>query len=377
MEHSHSHCKTFEHQASIDLNEQLRAIEVKHESFHHQHDAQKELEALATFRNSLAFSRCVSFLLDMCEAVRGHTITTLDHGARVQHLLDTFAAIEVVVDTVEPVATVTRFGNPAFKTLMSQLQTQRARLLYILIGSEDQLHDELLNYLLSSLGDAVRVDYGTGHELNFLAFLSGCLHLRLIEHADLPAVGLIVLSRYFRLVRMLQTKYHLEPAGSRGCWGLDDYQFLPFLVGASQLSGHPRLRPKSVLDRDVRETFAADYMYLAAIVHVHHLKVASFAEHSPMLNDITTVKDWGGVYRGLLSMYNREVLGKHTVVQHFVFSTLMAATAEEASVIDALNARIPVTAADVRMGPIIAPEEKVICCSDALRLPSALAGKGN
>ncbi len=108
---------------------------------------------------------------------------------------------------------------------------------------------------------------------------------------------------------------------------------------------------------------------------VHDLKVASFAEHSPMLNDITSVKDWASVYRGLLSMYNREVLGKHTIVQHFVFSSLLPATAVPEGELDALLARLPITAADRRMGPVIAPEEKVVCCSDAMRFPSALAGK--
>lgn len=151
-------------------------------------------------------------------------------------------------------------------------------------------------------------------------------------------------------------------------------QFLPFLVGAAQLSGHPFLRPKSVLDPDLRASLAPDFMYMQAVEHVHTLKATSFAEHSPMLYDITAVKDWSSCYRGLLSMYNREVLGKHAIVQHFCFSPLLPADAADEEELSRCLSLVPVSAADKRLGPIAAePERFVPCCSDALKFPSSLA----
>ena len=75
---------------------------------------------------------------------------------------------------------------------------------------------ELAPYLAGSFGDGTRMDYGSGHELSFAAWLCCLDLLGLVKKEDYCVVVLVVFVRYLELVRKLQKTYNLEPAGSHG-----------------------------------------------------------------------------------------------------------------------------------------------------------------
>ncbi len=74
---------------------------------------------------------------------------------------------------------------------------------------------------------------------------------------------------YVLLVRKLGRAYFLEPAGEHGVWGLDDFHFLPFLFGASQLRNNPNLLPSGILNEATLLDQKDHFFYFSMI---HHLK---------------------------------------------------------------------------------------------------------
>lgn len=55
-------------------------------------------------------------------------------------------------------------------------------------------------------------------------------------------------------------------------WGLDDYQFLPFFWGSSQLVGHAAVRPPSIHHDDALALYGDDYLYLSAVRFVKDVR---------------------------------------------------------------------------------------------------------
>lgn len=141
------------------------------------------------------------------------------------------------------------------------------------------------------------------------------------------------------LIRKLISTYNLEPAGTHGVWGLDDHSFAPYIFGSAQLTrpihddepmpleGSVRGAPKpgDITKEMVVEDERQTNMYFSAIGFINDIKKGPFWEHSPMLFDISGVKDgWGKINKGMIKMYNAEVLSKFPVVQHFPFGLLFS-----------------------------------------------------
>jgi len=220
-------------------------------------------------------------------------------------------------------------------------------------------------YFLTSFGSFTRLDYGTGHEASFALFLLCLTLVRFFQPQDHEERNLVmvVFLQYLRLCWKLQDVYKLEPAGSHGVWGLDDYCFLPYIFGSGQLRGSSYIAADliycsssswgfSVEDQDTTPVSAIlqsplppSNLYFMAITRIREVKYGPFHEHSSQLHSIAMgVPNWGKVNSGLFKMYEvclflavwpptsekknlpwtqAEVLGKRVVVQHIPLGGLL------------------------------------------------------
>lgn len=239
-----------------------------------------------------------------------------------------------------------RFGNTAFRDWGARLESRVDALHEALLPESLRAFvPELRAYLLGGFGSFARLDYGTGHEMSFVAWLAMLYRLGFFGER-VEDLALEVFPAYLRVVWHVQDRYALEPAGSHGAWGLDDYHFVPYIIGAAQLSGPnvalapadaiapalypflarpaaragPRISPEETLTHAPRVDAPVPNLYLSALARVNSLKRGAFTEHSPILSDIArSVRGWLKVHTGMLRMYDAECLGKFPVVQHFWF----------------------------------------------------------
>ncbi|KAJ1843819.1 Serine/threonine-protein phosphatase 2A activator 2 [Coemansia sp. RSA 2708] len=280
---------------------------------------------LSRFLESSACTELLDFLNALNDSIIGvKTTDSIEDSAVVKKLLALLDNIRQANEDIKPLDTKSRFGNPAFRDFYDQCEKELPTWLADIVPAENI--EEVATYVQESFGNRRRIDYGTGHELNFMAFLL-CLHkLKVVQPDDFRALVIHVFYTYISIMRGLQLTYWLEPAGSQGVWGLDDYHFLPFLFGAGQLRTHKHLKPKSIHNAEILDEFSKDYMYLECVRFVNSIKTGSLRWHSPMLDDISAAKSWEKVNLGLFKMFRAEVIGKLPIMQHFMFGSLIQFT---------------------------------------------------
>lgn len=283
---------------------------------------QKDLEV---FKESDVKQLILGFIKGLNESVIG--VTNEDESESTEVIDEVSKILERISELVDkhPAADQqsSRFGKMEFQDFYDNLKDESTEWVKSIPGLPEEAVDEVATYLVEAWGNRTRIDYGSGHELNFISFLLCLKQLGLIQPESYKAVVLRLFLKYMDVIRRVQTMYWLEPAGSHGVWGLDDYHFLPFMFGSAQLLPHKYLRPNSIHDNDLLEMFENKYMYFQCIRFINSVKTASLRWHSPLIDDISGVKKWAKVNEGMIKMYNAEVLDKLPIIQHFMFGSLI------------------------------------------------------
>uniref|UniRef100_A0A673TFX5 Serine/threonine-protein phosphatase 2A activator n=1 Tax=Suricata suricatta TaxID=37032 RepID=A0A673TFX5_SURSU len=325
---------------------------------------------MGKWKRSQAYADYIGFILTLNEGVKGKKLTfEYKVSEAIEKLVALLNTLDRWIDETPPVDQPSRFGNKAYRTWYAKLDqippwreepwpfsaaawlpvwhpiAQPAHsLLPMDVAVEGCSHiwaeaenlvatvvpahlaaavPEVAVYLKESVGNSTRIDYGTGHEAAFAAFLCCLCKIGVLRVDDQIAIVFRVFNRYLEVMRKLQKTYRMEPAGSQGVWGLDDFQFLPFIWGSSQLIDHPYLEPRHFVDEKAVSENHKDYMFLECILFITEMKTGPFAEHSNQLWNISAVPSWSKVNQGLIRMYKAECLEKFPVIQHFKFGSLL------------------------------------------------------
>ncbi|KAL7071634.1 hypothetical protein ACQ4LE_009518 [Meloidogyne hapla] len=285
---------------------------------------------VSVWLKSEAHNKYMKFIRGLNNSVRGVSTDSTDIyiSENVKKIIEVLDLFQEWTEEYPPEDMGTqRFGNKAYRKWYARLTSDAEKvLLKVLPTNLEESKIELLPYLMDSFGNSTRIDYGSGHEASFLIFLFCLYQINfLVAPEDDCSVILRVFHRYLKLVKHLQCIYRMEPAGSRGVHAIDDFQFLPFLFGSSQLIDNKfRLIPDYYLRPEMVKQYQTDNLFFEAVQYINETKTGPFYEHSNQLYNISAVQTWERINEGMFKMYEGEVLKKFPVVQHFLFGKLFS-----------------------------------------------------
>ncbi|XP_041378741.1 serine/threonine-protein phosphatase 2A activator-like [Gigantopelta aegis] len=286
----------------------------------------KREEDMDRWLNSEAYASFVGWIKVLAQSVKGKKVSdSIPESPIIGRLTAMLDKLSKWVDEIPPLEQPQRFGNKAFRTWLDRVKPNSKQLIEeILPDNLKAAAIELQIYFIEGFGNYTRIDYGTGHEAKFMAFLCCLMKIGAVLVEDGPAIVLKVTTKYLDLMRKIQQTYRMEPAGSHGVWGLDDFQFIPFIWGSAQLMGQDEIKPGQIPDPPIAARYSNDYIFMSCVNYINQVKTGPFAEHSNVLWGISSLTEWSRVNSGLLKMYKGEVLDKFPVAQHFPFGSILS-----------------------------------------------------
>lgn len=300
----------------------------------------KTLKKILDFIKEVDFDDAEKYLPVTKDEKLFEMATCSDIITRLVAVQDLFKLLDKLIDETPAEANKNqRFGNPTYRVWQKKMQEQAAHYIYNnMVNPENEKFGdsylEIAEYFTASFGDETRIDYGTGHECSFICFLYCLEFVGFFTREERSIAVYHLFKSYMTICRKLQRVYVLEPAGSHGVWGLDDFHHVPLIFGAYQLKKSNRIRiPKDAAREaeklaDVNATGGEEgcgNFLIAAIRNVMDTKKgAPFFETSPQLSGILEqCPNWEKMWGGLIRMYEAEVLGKFPVIQHFLFGKIL------------------------------------------------------
>jgi serine/threonine-protein phosphatase 2A activator len=128
------------------------------------------------FLKSDTYQLLLGFVFGLTDAVQDVSISTQakePSSPIVKTILEVLDEADRVIETCPPIDLGgSRFGNPAFRQYLDALKERSAGWHKKLGLTDEDEVEEVQTYFLECFGNRTRIDYGSGHELNFIMWLS-------------------------------------------------------------------------------------------------------------------------------------------------------------------------------------------------------------
>jgi serine/threonine-protein phosphatase 2A activator len=115
----------------------------------------------------------MGFIESMNEGVRGKPLNfPVTPSPVVDSILQVLEKIDAIIDDTPLNEQPQRFGNKAFATFYNRLCSKIEELLKEALPQKfHKALPEISVYVMESVGNSTRIDYGSGHELSFVMFM--------------------------------------------------------------------------------------------------------------------------------------------------------------------------------------------------------------